>query len=244
MRISLIVLVLLVLTMAVAAAAAPEQFLLLPGTPYATEVYVSRGAAPGPAALVMGGVHGNEPAGALAAEQVRGFAVSTGTLVVIPRVNKLALAAGIRTLPEIGDINRAYPGRESGTPAERIAAAVEALIGEYRVSLLVDLHEARTFHRLDHTSLGQMILFAANDRSAELALAAIDHINGLIAEPVKKFDFGAHPIPGSAAYHAGTALGLAAFTVETSGKQPIEARAAQHVAIVRSLLRQEGVDAQ
>ncbi len=243
MRISLIVLALLVLATAVAAAAPPEQNILLPGTPYATEVYVSRGA-PGPAALVMGGVHGNEPAGALAAEQVSGFAVSKGTLIVIPRVNKLALAAGIRTLPEIGDINRAYPGRADGTPAERIAAAVEALIAQYRVSLLVDLHEARTFHRLDHTSLGQMILFAANDRSAELALTAIDHINALIADPVKKFAFGAHPIPGSAAYHAGTAPGLAAFTVETSGRQPLEERAAQHVAIVRSLLRQEGVEAQ
>ena len=243
MRVSLIVLVLLVLTTAVATAAAPEQYILLPGTPYATEVYVSRGV-PGPAALVMGGVHGNEPAGALAAEKVAGFAVNKGTLVVIPQVNKLALAAGIRTLPEIGDINRAYPGRADGTPAEQIAAAVEAIIAKYRISLLIDLHEARTFHRLDHTSLGQMILFAANDRSAELALAAIDHVNGLIAEPVKKFDFGAHPIPGSAAYHAGSALGLAAFTVETSGRQSIEARAAQHVAIVRSLLRQEGVEAQ
>lgn len=243
MRVSLILLVLLVLATAVAAAA-PEQLSLMPGTPYATEVYVSRGAAPGPAVLVMGGVHGNEPAGAIAAEKVAGFAVSKGTIVVIPRVNKLALAAGIRTLPEIGDINRAYPGRESGTPAERIAAAVEALIRQYGVTVLIDLHEARTFHRLDHTSLGQMILFAANDRSAEMALTAIDHINGLITEPEKKFDFGAHPIPGSAAFHAGSALGLAAFTVETSGKQPIEARAAQHIAIVRSLLRQEGVDAQ
>ncbi len=241
MRLALIVL-LLVLTTAVAAAA--EQTVLLPGTPYATEVYINRGAAPGPAALVMGGVHGNEPAGALAADRVCGFAVARGTLIVIPRVNKLALAANIRTLPEIGDINRAYPGRADGTPAERIAAAVEALIGEYRVSLLVDLHEARTFHRLDHTSLGQMILFAANDRSAEMALAAIDHINGLITEPVKKFAFGAYPIPGSAAYHAGAVLGLAAFTVETSGQQPLEARAAQHVAVVRSLLRQEGVDAE
>lgn len=244
MRLALIVLLLLVLTTAVAAAAATERTVLLPGTPYATEVYINHGAAPGPAALVMGGVHGNEPAGALAAERICGFAVARGTLIVIPRVNKLALAANIRTLPEIGDINRAYPGREGGTPAERIAAAVEALIMKYNVTMLVDLHEARTFHRLDHTSLGQMILFAANDRSAALALAAIDHINGLISEPVQKFAFGAHPIPGSAAYHAGTVLGLAAFTVETSGRQPLEARAAQHVAIVRSLLRQEGVDAE
>ncbi len=243
MRISLIVLALLVLATAVAAAAPPEQNILLPGTPYATEIYVSRGA-PGPVVLVMGGVHGNEPAGALAAEQVSGFAVSKGTLIVIPRVNKLALAVGMRTLPEISDINRAYPGRSDGTPAEQVAAAVEALVRQYGVTMLIDLHEARTFHRLDRTSLGQMILFAANDRSAELALAAIDDINALIAEPVKKFAFGAHPIPGSAAYHAGSALGLAAFTVETSGQQTIEARAAQHVAIVRSLLRQEGVEAQ
>ncbi len=242
MRISSIVLVLLLLA-SPAVAAAAEQSVLLPGTPYATEVFVSRGAA-GPAALVTGGAHGNEPAGALAAEKIAQLAASRGTLIVIPRLNKLALAAHLRTLPEIGDINRAYPGRPDGTPAEQIAAAVEALVRQYGVTLVIDLHEARTFHRLDHTSLGQMLLFAANDRSADLALAAIDHVNGLIAEPVKKFTFGAHPIPGSAAYYAGNTLGLAAFTVETSGEQAIEERAAQHVAIVRFLLGREGVVAE
>ncbi len=235
--------ILLLFCMTATAVAAPA-FVLLPGSPYATEVYITAGAAPGPAAIVLGGVHGNEPAGAAAAETISHLAVTKGTLIVVPRVNKLALAAGLRTLSEIGDINRAYPGRADGTPAERIAAAVEALAKEYRVSLLIDLHEARTFHRLDHTSLGQMVLFAANDRSAEMALAAIDEVNGTIVEPVKKFTFGAHPIPGSAAYYAGNVLGLAAFTVETSGKQPLTDRAAQHVVVVRSLLRQEGVIAE
>lgn len=243
MRTILIVITILMFCMAAATAAAPDT-MLLPGTPYATEIYIIHGAVPGPAALVLGGVHGNEPAGAAAAETISRLAVGKGTLIVVPRVNKLALAASLRTLPAIGDVNRAYPGRADGTPAEQLAAVVEALIRDHGVSLLIDLHEARTFHRLDHTSLGQMVLFAANDRSAELALGAIDDVNAMIAEPYKKFTFGAHPIPGSAAYHAGTVLGLAAFTVETSGQQPLADRVAQHVAVVRSLLRQEGVVAE
>lgn len=239
MRIFLLTLLALLFT-ALTATAGPAAFRLLPDSPYATEVYLIQGANSGPAALVLGGVHGNEPAGAVAAEAVSRFAVSRGTLIVVPRVNKLALAAGTRTLPAIGDVNRAYPGRPDGEPAARLAAAVEDLIKTYQVSMVIDLHEARTFHRLDQSSLGQLVLFAANDRSAELALDVVDHINRGLSDPVKKFDFEAHPIPGSAAYYAGR-LGLAAFTVETSGQQPLAERASQHEAIVRYLLAREGL---
>jgi predicted deacylase len=60
----------------------------LAGTPADTPVYVMDGAAPGGTVLVLGGTHGDEPAGGLAAvvliERAR---ISAGRLIVIPRAN-------------------------------------------------------------------------------------------------------------------------------------------------------------
>ena len=60
----------------------------LRGTPGETQVFVLEGSAPGGTALVLGGTHGDEPAGFLAAvllvENVR---VTAGRLFVVPRAN-------------------------------------------------------------------------------------------------------------------------------------------------------------
>ena len=141
----------------------------------------------GPTALILGGVHGNEPAGAVAAERICSFAPVRGRLVVVPRINPLGLERNIRYLPEFGDMNRAYPPSGENTPAEKMGEAIISLMERYKISLFIDLHEARTFHRLDKTSLGQTLLFADNSVSATLAMDAVDRVNLGIAEPVKKF---------------------------------------------------------
>lgn len=218
-----------------------EQRLLLPGTPYCTPISIQQSSLPGPTVLILGGVHGDEPAGSLAAEELQKVTPKRGTILVIPRVNSLALAQEVRTLPHIGDMNRGYPGTPDGTVAEQIAHAIQELITEYKVTMLLDLHEGRSFHRLDKTSVGQTILFAANNRSTLLAMDATEHINKTIADRSKQFSLLAHPIPHSAAHFAAEKFGIAAFTVETAGTQPIEDRIAQHIIIARYLLSAEGV---
>ena len=68
---------------------------------------------PGPVVLVTGGMHGDEPAGALAARQIADWTVSNGVLVVLPRCNEPALAVRKRRIPElegsVGDLNRHFP---------------------------------------------------------------------------------------------------------------------------------------
>ena len=235
--ISLLALILCSVSVAFAAHA---TYTLLSDTPYATEICINTAPISGPAALVLGGVHGNEPAGSLAAERLCATEVQRGTLIVIPHVNHLALKQNTRTLPEIGDINRAYPGI-GDTPAHRIAGSIVEFASRYPVSLVIDLHEARTFHRLDHDSLGQSVLFANNTRSTELAIDLVDAINATLPEPHRKFSLVAHPAPSSAAEYFGSSARIAAFTMETSSKQPIEERVAQHIFLVRALLKQEGL---
>lgn len=220
--------------------AAVERFTLQSGTRWETAGCIVDSGRPGPVALILGGVHGNEPAGAAAAEQVCGFAPVAGKIVAVPQVNPLGLKAKIRYLPEIGDMNRVYPSRGEGTPAELMGAEIIALMERQRVTLLVDLHEARTFHRLDHSSLGQTLLFADNSVSAVLAMDTVEAVNRNFDEDVKKFALVGHPIRTSAAWYAGKYLGIAAFTVETSAQQPLEERVEQHLAIVRELLAAGG----
>lgn len=91
---------------------------------------------PGPRLLVVGGVHGDEPSGALAAKALaKGPVPKRGALLLLPEANPEALAAGERSqgVPAV-DLNRTFPGTGSSRPATIFALA-------RRADLVLDLHE-------------------------------------------------------------------------------------------------------
>ncbi len=110
----------------------------------------------------------------------------------------------------------------------------------HKIGMLLDLHEARTFHRIDRTSLGQTLLFADNSISTALAMDTVEAVNRKINDEIKKFSLVGHPIRTSAAWYAGKYLDIASFTVETSTRQPLEERVEQQLMIVRELLTAGG----
>ena len=236
----LLVILVLCLSWAAPAALAADRFTLQAGTRWETEGCIVDSGQPGATALILGGVHGNEPAGALAAAQICTFLPVAGRIVVVPRVNPLGLKDNVRYRSEIGDMNRVYPPSSESMPAEQLGAEMIRLMEQWRIGMLIDLHEARTFHKLDRTSLGQTLLFADNSASAELAMDTVEAVNRGISEDVKKFAMVGHPIRSSSAWYAGKYLGIAAFTVETSSRQPLQDRVEQHLAIVRELLAAGG----
>ncbi len=89
--------------------------LLGEGTPFETPWFDSKGPEEGPTILIIGGMHGNEPAGAAAAEAIACWTVQHGRLVVAPRMNPPALAAQKRLIPGLaepeGNLNRHFPTR-------------------------------------------------------------------------------------------------------------------------------------
>jgi len=109
----------------------------------------------GPRVLATACVHGDEvtSTGALwyVAERL-GAAPLGGSVTLIPCANQLAMRASRREIPlEGADLNRAFPGRADGTLAERLAAALVALLGEH--DALIDVHTAgwaTPFVLLDH----------------------------------------------------------------------------------------------
>ena len=214
---------------------------LVPGTAYMTKAYIYESVNVGPTVMIVGGIHGNEPAGSLAASKFMNTPIRKGRLIVIPRANNLALDANIRTLPEIEDLNRAYPGKIDGTPAQRITYEIVALMKQYQVAMVLDLHEGYAFNAVDPKSVGETILPGTDDTSVLLAMDAVESINQKITEEKKKFSVLANPIAGSTAYYANTVLKVPAFTVETSSDQPLEDRVNFSFEIAKSILASQGV---
>ncbi|MDT4891578.1 MAG: hypothetical protein QOE97_613 [Pseudonocardiales bacterium] len=106
------------------------------------------GSGDGPTLAVLGGVHGDELEGVVAARMfaahLRALPADAlrGRVRVVPVSNPIAFAARERTTPGDGaNLARTFPGRADGTLTERIAHMLtSAVIAE--ADLLVDLHSA------------------------------------------------------------------------------------------------------
>ena len=97
---------------------------------------------PGPTALVIGGVHGDEPEGQVAAlnlarelqpEQV------TGRLIVIPCASPEASRAYTRLWPSGANLNRSFPGTPTGPADEQLAHFLSTQLFPI-ADLIVDIH--------------------------------------------------------------------------------------------------------
>lgn len=103
------------------------------------------GARPGPVLSLLGGVHGDELEGVLAARRVAGLldrAALRGTVRIAAPAHPAAWAADSRESPRDGlNLARVFPGDPDGRPTERVAAVLtERLIAGS--DLLIDLHSA------------------------------------------------------------------------------------------------------
>lgn len=127
--------------------AGDEVRTLLPDTSWETRAYIRSTGIAGPALVVLGGVHGNEPAGWEAADQIAHWQPNIGVLAVVPRSNVLAIAGFQRLVDGQGDLNRAFPGDPgSEVASSRIAHELTELARELRADVLLDLHESWAFY--------------------------------------------------------------------------------------------------
>lgn len=235
---------------------------LLPGTPWETPLWRMDSGRAGPVVLVLGGVHGNEPGGWLAAEEIAAWEPVRGSLLVVPRANGLAVAAGERTLPELGDLNRLYPGGSAAPePMAQMAWAIVEAARTAGASLLLDLHESWAFYAertQDGTAfLGQTVTAGPGDRSG-IAAALAEAVNaGVTVERDRLVprDFSVaqmaraqaagewFPGRGGSSLSLGRVVrGLTPVLVEMGQQdQPLERRVELHRAVVRAALVAEGM---
>lgn len=96
----------------------------------------------GPRVVVLGGVHGDETEGILAAGSLSSLPMHLlcGVLDVVPVCHEAAFEADSRTSPLDGlNLARVFPGDADGQPTERLAAALTTRILA-GCDLLMDLH--------------------------------------------------------------------------------------------------------
>lgn len=96
----------------------------------------------GPRVVVLGGVHGDETEGMLAAGRLSALPMrlARGVLDVVPVCHEAAFEADSRTSPLDGlNLARVFPGDPHGRPTERLAAALTGRVLD-GCTLLIDLH--------------------------------------------------------------------------------------------------------
>jgi hypothetical protein len=165
-----------------------ETLTLMADTPFEASGYIFHSGQPGPRVMVLGGVHGNEPGGWMAAEAIAGWEVRRGVLIVLPRLNHRSAALFERTLPEYGDLNRMYPGDPSGDlPMSRMAHEITMLAREWQVHWLFDLHESWGFfnERGENSGtafIGQTVTTGGGTASQYFMRGLVESVNGRIAD--------------------------------------------------------------
>jgi predicted deacylase len=114
------------------------------GMRMAVPVWIARGLQPGKTLAVTAGIHGDELNGVEIARRIFSEADPkelSGTLVVLPVLNRHGFLAGSRYMNDRRDLNRAFPGSPRGSSAGIIAHSVFGPAIR-RADALVDLHTA------------------------------------------------------------------------------------------------------
>lgn len=227
--------------------------LLAKGTRWETPYYIIAASRPGPTVLVSGGIHGNEPAGAYAAGQIRHWPLRRGRLAVIPRCNVPGLAASSRRMPgvpkERADANRNFPAAAGEKPAGELCAALWAFAARLKPDYHLDLHEGYGYRGAGSKSVGSSIIAVPDEETKRLRDLMLAAVNATVENPAKKFVALRGGATGSFARGTGAVLGAKSMICETtwredpSGKdkksrQPLSRRIRQHRIVVHRLLRE------
>jgi len=147
------------------------------GTRQATEVFVRKSTRDGPTALVVGGMHGDETSGYRAASDVARWPLESGTLVAIPRANRVAIRNDRREGAR-GDLNRQFPTGERPTTA--LARAIWSAVQRHDPDVVLDLHSSVGIYRLHEDSVGQTLWPTDDGTAATYADRTVAYLNDAV----------------------------------------------------------------
>lgn len=189
---------------------------LLEGTDHETPVYELDSGSPGPTAVVLGGVHGNEVSGYRAAEEMVGWNVEAGMLVVVPWANVPAIEADERHGPD-GDLNRQFP--PGAEPTSELARALWGVVTDHDPDAVIDLHRSRGILGTHAKWVGQAVYPTA--AGMEAGQAVVEAVNDEVVPATMPFHrfLLSGPLTGSApmlVHKVGGELGRPGYIVETT----------------------------
>lgn len=142
---------------------------LYTNTPLNIPVHVVHGKKPGPVLLVCAAIHGDELNGVEIIRrllQVGSLRNLAGTLVAVPVVNVFGFIHKSRYLPDRRDLNRCFPGSESGSLGARMAHLFKSQVLD-NCTHAIDLHTGAIYR----SNVPQIRANLASAATAEMAKA-------------------------------------------------------------------------
>jgi len=204
---------------------------------------------PGPTILMIGGTHGNEPAGSISIKNLqkkinnKNVILNKGKLILIPELNSFALRLNIRSIPFIGDMNRKYPSNANEISDNCIINQIIQIIEN--TDIVIDFHEGWGYHKINKNSIGSTITPTNTDLSKNIASIIQKKLNNTISDENKKFEVinsttenTSINIKGSLQYFMDIS-NKNYILVETTGQnniQPLHVRTSQCDTVIQSIL--------
>jgi predicted deacylase len=204
-----------------------------------------------PTVVIVGGTHGNEPAGSRAIEELiaSGFRPKRGKVVCIPRANPLGLMLNMRWIPTRlwnRDMNRNYPTEDGEMARDALSAEICRVVEG--ADFVVDLHEGWGFHHKQPNSMGSGLYPNSSTVATQLSYDIQRGMNENVVvmesaeDTYKQFvvELGKHPqlksLKGFCEWK-----GIPYILVETSGQndiQPMDVRKRQHLYVIYRVLKE------
>ena len=203
----------------------------------------------GPTIFIIGGIHGDERAGWNATQKMvdanYNYDYKRGTVYVLP----VASRAAFLTPPKryFGtDLNRTFPGSETGTETDVLAYTIYHAIKDTNPDCVIDCHESRGTHS-ETTYLGDQIIL--HDQKYNLfVLDIFRDFNKLpMMADKKNFNLDWYPPSGSINREFTDREQVPVFTIETNRgtknntiydeTQPLQDRIDQQLALIDLILK-------
>ncbi|HCC33783.1 MAG TPA: hypothetical protein DEQ28_07815 [Clostridiales bacterium] len=216
---------------------------IAPDTRHATPLYRIDSGQPGPVVLMVGGLRGSETWSATATRQLvtQGWRPQRGSLLVLPEANRLALDLGQAAVPGEGDLNRAFPMAAGQSPVGPLAAGIWEAIRRHRVTHVLTFTEGADYYRSNRGEFGQTVIYHPVTGAERLADQLVADLNAGESRTIARWTALRGPVRGSLVRAAGEFLGLPAFLVEVSAREPLEARIRQAERAMSSLAGHAGL---
>ena len=230
---------LLLTLVSIARAEVLQTGVLMAKTRYQTPYYVKTGAQSGPTVVVVGGLHGDEPAGYLAARELRKWTVTRGKLVLVPDAHIEAIRRKVRAYPR--NMNRLFPGKRDGDAMERLAFEIWELIKKSKPDLVLTLHESRGFHADDPRRYGQTFTYDFAELKPRFERVAA-RVNFQIKPRKHRFLQFVDPFPTCPTFLTWKWLKVPATSIETAKPLPLALRVGYQLAALRGFFVEWGLE--
>ncbi|WP_294146211.1 succinylglutamate desuccinylase/aspartoacylase family protein [uncultured Clostridium sp.] len=214
----------------------PKTELIMEHTPLETGFTILESGSPGKTVLVVGGIHGDETSGWMAADQLKKRRkLKSGTLIILSPANAPGSRNGERNVEQYRDLNRSFPGDKNRDLTDGLAASIFLKIREYSPDLVIDLHEAYR-EGSGRDFLGNSLIITDSGTIDQLVFDLIvESQDGTIKTSAPFSCYNGTPA-GSLNRTVTETLGIPAVTVEVSQEEPLETRIRNQIAVVERIL--------